>query len=233
MSSLTIIRPSIFAESPQIFAAYTTRHFAEPSLLSLQAEAARLAEAEGFFGIAFTDQIHKTKIAVVDHAGTINGHDGLITRQPGLLISTVAADCALILMADPEAGILGTCHAGWRGAVNGIVSKTIARMQKIGASSSTTLAFVSPCISTQAFEVGEEVATRFGEKYTVRKPEWPRPHVDLKGYISNELRTAGLLARNIETSDACTVAEPDLFYSYRGQRATPGRQMAVIGLRES
>lgn len=232
MSTITLIRPTIFAGFPQIFAAFTTRHFAEPSLLAVQAEAARLAEAEGFFGIAFTDQVHKTQIAVVDHAGIISGHDGLITRQPGLLISTFAADCALVLLADPDAGILGTCHAGWRGAIDGIVTATVAGMQELGASPESMLTFVSPCISVHAFEVGEDVAERFGEKFTVRRPEWPRPHVDLRGFIRNELRISGVPPRHIETSESCTVAEPDLFYSYRGQQATPGRQLALIGLRE-
>lgn len=227
----TVIRPAVFEAHPAIFAGFTTRHFAGPSRAEAEAAAARLAEAEGFFGTACTEQVHGADVAVVDDPGSVPGRDGLVTRRRGLLIATVAADCALVLLADPEAGVVGACHAGWRGAVAGIVPRAIGLMQELGAAPQRLLAYVSPCISVDRFEVGDEVALQFDPQHVHRREDGQRPHVDLKAAIVAQLTLAGVVREHLEVSRECTVSAPDIFYSYRGERGTAGRMLGLIGLR--
>jgi polyphenol oxidase len=224
-------RPAIFDPLGDVFAAFTTRHFAGPSRTEAQAASARLAEEHGFYGVAFTEQVHGARVAAVDVPGIVPGHDGLVTRRDQLLLGTVAADCALVLMADPEARVAGTCHAGWRGAVAGIVANTIEQMIALGAEPGRIRAYVGPCISVEEFEVGEEVASEFPEVVVARRPEWPRPHVDLRGAVHEQLRQQGILEEHTQISEACTVRQPETYYSYRGQNGTTGRLLGLIGFR--
>lgn len=226
-----LLRPSIFDDAPNIFAAFTTRHFAGPSRAQAEAAASRLAEEEGFFGTALTEQVHEGRVAVVKDPGTVPRHDGLATRRHGLLLGTVAADCALVLLADPEAGVVATCHAGWRGAVAGIVPRAIEVACELGGRAENLRVFVGPCISVEAFEVGEEVAEQFDAAFVRRRSDWDRPHVDLRGIVSAQLAAAGVAPAHVETSDSCTVLTPDLYYSYRGENGTGGRMLGLIGLR--
>jgi polyphenol oxidase len=231
--SLALIRPNTFEASEHVFAAFTTRHFAGPSREAAHREAAGLAASEGFIGVAFTEQVHEARVARVDRPCTVAGHDGLVTRQPGLLLGTVAADCALILLADVRNGVVGACHAGWRGAVAGIVGETLSRMADLGAEPAHTRAFIGPCISLEAFEVGEEVASRFEPRHVHRRDEWPRPHVDLRGAVAHQLRQGGVPEDLIEVSGDCTLLQPETYYSYRGEGGTAGRLLGLIGLRKS
>jgi polyphenol oxidase len=226
----TIIRPAIFSGVTEIFAAFTTRHFADDSRSAAEASASRLADEEGFFGTTFTEQVHGNRVAAVSAPGRVAGHDGLVTRRPGLLLGTVAADCALLLLADAENGVVGTCHAGWRGAVAGIVPNTIAAMTEVGATPERVLAYVGPCISAEKFEVGEEVAEKFNADFVHRRPDWERPHVDLRKVVRMQLLDAGLPEEHIEISEACTMSSPELFFSYRGEEGTHGRMLGLIGL---
>ncbi len=225
-----LIRPAIFSVHEVVFAAFTTRHFAPPDRISAQSAAAALVKREGFSGLALTEQVHDNKVAVVREPGTVPGHDGLVTDQPGLALGTVAADCALIMIVDPIAGVVGNCHAGWRGAAAEIVTGTVERMVGLGARPSDMLAFIGPCISTEAFEVGEEVAAQFDPAHIIRRSDWPKPHVDLRAVVRKQLLDSGVRKRNIETSGHCTM-EDEGFYSYRGQNGTPGRMLALIGMR--
>ncbi|MEM0964265.1 MAG: polyphenol oxidase family protein, partial [Bacteroidota bacterium] len=123
---------------------------------------------------------------------------------------------------------VGACHSGWRGTVDGIVSETVQAMTRLGAVASRMSAFLGPCISTAAFEVGEEVAERFEEAEVERRPEWPRPHVDLRAAIRRQLAAAGVT--DVEVDASCTVADAR-FYSYRGEGGTKGRMLGYVGLR--
>lgn len=221
----TLIHPrTLHAE--RVFAAFTTRHFAGHDRAESAAAVRALARREGFDGVAFTEQVHKADVATVSQPGSVPAHDGMVTATPGLLLATVAADCALVLLADPEAGVVGACHAGWRGAVGGIVGETVGAMRRLGAERLT--GYVAPCISAPAFEVGEEVAAEFDPAF-VERGFGPKPHVDLRAAVAAQLAEAGVEA--VEVASGCTVREPDRFYSYRGQAGTPGRMFGLIGLR--
>lgn len=221
-----ILRPAL-ATLPGILAGMTTRSFS-PASEGLEAARARLAETVGL-PVASVGQVHEARVATVREAGHVPAHDGLVTDVPGLVLSVVAADCALVLLADPEAGVLGACHSGWRGTVAGVVGETVAAMGALGARSERTRAYVGPCISTEAFEVGEEVAAHFDPSVVIRRSEWPRPHVDLRADLIRQLGEAGV--SDVEVSAGCTVRETDRFYSYRAEGGTPGRMLGFIGRR--
>ena len=171
--------------------------------------------------------MHGAGVATVREGGHVAEHDGLVTSVPGLLLTVVSADCALVLLADAEAGVVGACHSGWRGTVAGIVGETVGAMRRLGARE--IAAYVGPCISAEAFEVGDEVAAQFPASSVARRAEWPRPHVDLNADLSRQLAEAGVEA--VEASGACTVAGVDRFYSYRAEAGRTGRMVGFVGVR--
>lgn len=162
--------------------------------------------------------------------------DAVVTGVPGLVIGVLTADCGPLLFADPEAKIVAAAHAGWRGAVGGIVESTLAEMERIGAKRSRIAAALGPCISQTAYEVGGE----FEDGVVARDPSAGRffaktsanakPHFDLPGYILDRLQKAGVA--NIVNEARCTHANESLFFSYRRttQRKEPdyGRQISAI-----
>lgn len=180
--------------------------------------------------IAVAGQVHGAGVAVAAGPGLYPNSDGLVTSTRGLPLAITVADCAAVLLADERAGVVGACHAGWRGAVARACTHTVARMEDLGADRDRLLAYVSPCISAEAFEVGEEVAMQFEEDLLVRKPEWPRPHIDLKRAIREELLACGIPPSAIEVSPECTFDNPH-FFSHRSSGGRTGRMMGFVMLR--
>ena len=223
----SVLAPTIFDDG--VVSGFTTRTFAsaeEP----LDVVRQRVGERAGM-PVASVGQVHRADVAVVRAPGHTPEHDGLVTDVPGLLLTTLAADCALVLLADVQAGVVGACHSGWRGTVAGVVGATVRQMGALGAAPGRVRAYLAPCISAEAFEVGEEVADRFDAAVVLRRPEWPRPHVDLKAELRRQLDAAGVRAAHVEVSDGCTIRDRDRFYSYRAEGGTPGRMIGFIGLR--
>lgn len=174
--------------------------------------------------LAYLKQVHGNKVLHVEKPGLYSDADGLITDVPDLALGILVADCAAILAIDPYNRIAGAFHAGWRGAVSGIVPNGINKMRELGAED--IYVWMSPCIGTSAFEVGEEVAVEFPDEFVYRKG-FVKPHVDLKGYIRKQLRVLEIPVDNIQTDDRCTF-ENDIFHSYRRQKSESGRMMAMI-----
>ena len=226
--SQTVLRPALFDAAPNVVAGVTTRAFS-PATETLDAARARLAEETGL-AIASVGQVHGADVAVVGGAGHVADHDGLVTDRPDLLLTVIAADCGLVLLADPEAGVVGACHSGWRGTVAGVLGRTVDAMRDLGAEPDRLLAYVAPCISAEAFEVGEEVAAQFDDAVVVRRPGWPRPHVDLRAELGRQLDALGVRPARREVADACTVAD-DRFYSYRAEGRAAGRMLGFVGRR--
>lgn len=177
--------------------------------------------------MAVAHQVHGTRVAWVDATGLVPETDGLITRTDGLTLGIKVADCAAILFCDPVAGISAAVHAGWRGAVGGIHRNALQMMSEAGCEPSRIHAWISPCIGTASFEVGEEVAERFPTRF-VHRVGFAKPHVDLGGYLIHELEEAGLSASQIHFDGRCTVEHPDIFWSYRREAQDAGRMMALI-----
>lgn len=163
--------------------------------------------------------------------------DALVTDRPGLAICAASADCGPVLFADPEARVIGAAHAGWKGALTGVLESTIAAMESIGARRDRIVASLGPSITQANYEVGGDFVERFraadaaNDAYFAPSPNPGHAMFDLNRYTVDRLTRAGVRA---EALFRCTYAEEDLFYSYRRatHRAEPdyGRHIAAIVL---
>ena len=163
--------------------------------------------------------------------------DGLATATPGLALAILTADCQPVLMADPDAGVIGAAHAGWRGALDGVLEATIDAMVALGARRAHIRAVIGPCISQRAYEVGPELLDDFlaadpeASRFFVNGAS-DRYHLDLPGYGLHRLRMAGIA--QAEWTRHCTYSDPGAFYSYRrsvhAAEADYGRLISAICL---
>ena len=178
--------------------------------------------------IAFANQVHGSDIAEVNEGGIYDKVDGFITSQKGIALAIQVADCAAVLLGDPIAKVIAAVHAGWRGAVAGIVPKVIEKMMAKGSEPEDIRVFISPCISLENFEVGMEVAKQFPPQFVDRE-SFTKPHVDLKGFITDQLVSSGVREKNIEADTHCTFDQENL-YSYRRNGKQSGRMVGIIKL---
>lgn len=164
--------------------------------------------------------------------------DAMVTDRPNLLLGILTADCAPVLFADHDAGVIGAAHAGWRGALAGVTDSTIAAMERLGARRDNIHAAVGPCIGQPSYEVDEAFRARFVEhdcdnhRFFVTGPGG-KPHFDLEAYVVHRLVAAGI--DEIEALNLDTYADSDRFYSYRRSthrgEADYGRQLSAIAIR--
>jgi YfiH family protein len=168
--------------------------------------------------------------------GALPRADAVVSATPGLVIGVLAADCAPVLLADPEARVVAAAHAGWRGAVAGIIDSAIAEMERLGARRERISAAVGPCINQAAYEVGAEFEAQFlsrdptSSRFFACRDEVSRPHFDLPGFVVQRLSDAGI--GHVLGFSPCTHQNESLFFSYRRktQRHEPdyGRQISAI-----
>lgn len=180
-------------------------------------------------------QVHSADVLTVDQPwsdGERPQADALVTARPGVLLGVLTADCAPVLLADPEAGVVGAAHAGWRGALAGVIDNTLGAMEALGARRKRILATVGPCIAQASYEVDDAFRREFGER-AVRFFAAGRPghwQFDLAGFVVSRLQDAGV--GSVEEIARDTYSEPDAFYSFRRatHRAEPtyGRQLSLI-----
>jgi YfiH family protein len=182
-------------------------------------------------------QVHSSAvITVTEPPAEVIEADAMVTANPGLLLGILTADCAPILLADPEARVIGAAHAGWKGAAGGIAYATVRAMVALGADPRRIIAAIGPTISMENYEVGPDFAAGFLAAqplaaHRIVKPEGRREHLDLPGMIADQLRGAG--TGLVDDLAICTYAYRERYFSHR--RAThegikAGRQIALIGL---
>lgn len=189
--------------------------------------------------IATPYQVHGANAIVIDQLPDFNAlpkADAVVTATPGLVVGVVTADCGPVLLADAEARIVAAAHAGWRGAVGGILAAAVDAMVGLGADRGRIAAAVGPCIHQQAYEVGPEFEARFTaidpdhKRFFTPADARGKSKFDLPGFIEQELHKCGVAS--VEPSKQCTHTAESLFYSYRrGQtRGEPdyGRQISAI-----
>ncbi|MEP1766749.1 MAG: peptidoglycan editing factor PgeF [Sulfitobacter sp.] len=163
--------------------------------------------------------------------------DALVTATPGLALSVLTADCQPVLFSDPKAGVIGAAHAGWRGALDGVLHATVDAMEGLGAQRKNITAVIGPSISQRAYEVGPE----FMDNFIAKDPEFARFFIngegdrmlfDLPGFGLNRLAAAGV--GSCEWTRHCTFSDEERFYSYRrtthAKEADYGRLIAAITL---
>jgi len=187
-------------------------------------------------------QIHSATAVIVETAWSTGERpraDAIVTATPGLALGVLTADCAPVLFADPEAKVVAAAHAGWRGAIGGVLEATLAAMEQLGANKERMVTAVGPCIGQPAYQVGFD----FEEEFLKRDPgsvqffvrpradSGVRPHFDLPGYVAHRLSRAGLAPMRVAP---CTFAQAEHFFSYRRSQARKepdyGRQISAIVL---
>ncbi len=183
-------------------------------------------------------QVHSDVVVPVtapSHPGDRPAADAMVTAVPGLVLGILTADCAPVLLADLEAGVVGAFHAGWKGAIAGIGHRTVEAMAALGAAPRRIVAAIGPTISLANYEVGPEFATNLltahGDTGHISRTGGGREHFDLPGFVADQLHAAGIA--EVDDLGICTYAEPESYFSHRyaTHRGTgTGRQMALIGL---
>jgi polyphenol oxidase len=184
-------------------------------------------------------QIHSANAVVVDRPvarADLPKADAAVTRTRGLVLGTLAADCAPVLFADPVAGVIAAAHAGWRGAVGGIIESTITTMETLGATRAHIRACVGPCINQHSYEVGEDFRAHLltdDQAFLASMGANQTVHFDLPGFVLARLMRAGIA--NSERQSPCTYDNESLFFSFRRtshrNEADYGRQISAIVLR--
>ncbi|MBJ7535206.1 peptidoglycan editing factor PgeF [Rhodomicrobium vannielii ATCC 17100] len=183
-------------------------------------------------------QIHSPK-AVIAHEpwepGDAPQADAVVTATPGLAVSVLTADCAPVLLADAQAGVVAAAHAGWKGAKAGVLEAAIEAMESLGAKASRISAAIGPAISQRAYEVGPEFRAAFTESAPENDKYFSdafggRPHFNLPTYVVDRLVTAGV--KTAEDIGVCTLENESILFSYRRTclRSQPdyGRQISAI-----
>jgi len=193
------------------------------------------APVENLIGI---HQVHSADVVVVDRPlAAPERADALVTATPGLVLSVLTADCQPVLFADTRSKVVGAAHAGWRGALNGVLEATLDAMESLGAQRSRIVAIIGPTISQRAYEVGPE----FLDSFIAEDPSYTRFFAngsgdrmmfDLPGFGLFRLREAGV--GRAEWTGSCTYSDPARFYSYRRKvhqkEADFGRLISTIRL---
>ena len=189
--------------------------------------------------IASPYQVHSPNCIITETAWN-DGRpkaDGVVTDTPGLALGIVTADCGPVLFADPKARIIGACHAGWGGALKGVLEDTIAKMESLGAMRKEIIAVLGPTISQTSYEVSPTYPDQFladsadNNQFFVPSKTDGHFMFDLPGYITERLASAGLAA---SWTGHCTYEDEENFFSYRRttHRNEPdyGRQLSAIML---
>lgn len=227
--------------SEGIFAGLNCGPGSSDAAAAVAANRALVAEA---MGVAAADlvtlhQVHSPDVLVVTEPpqDPRPRADALVTAVPGLALAVLTADCQPVLFADPEAGVIGAAHGGWRGTRDGVLEATLDAMEGLGARRERISAAIGPTISQAAYEVGPE----FLEGFLDEDPDnarffaggsGGRAHFDLPAYGLHRLREAGV--GHAEWTRHCTYADAERFYSYRrtthAGEADYGRLISVIRL---
>lgn len=198
----------------------------------------RVLQAMQATSLVGVHQVHSADVVTVDAPPkTAPKADALVTATPGLALAVLTADCQPVLFADRKAGVIGAAHAGWKGAMDGVLDATIDAMETLGAQRAQITAVIGPSISQPNYEVGPEFLDRFlahdpDSARFFAAGQGDRVHFDLPGYGLWRLRAAGV---GLATwTRHCTYADPDSFYSYRrsvhAKEADYGRLIACIRL---
>ena len=248
-------RFSSFEDHPECIHTVTTKRSLEPYVFSLalhtgedaetivdnRKKLSSLLEEDSKLHFVVANQTHSDRIEIISKSETkgwqgvedaVSNCDALITKQKGVMLTILTADCVPVLLYDKNKEVIAAIHAGWKGTKAKIVAKTLQKMIEVyGCDPKEIIAGVAPAIGRCCYEVGEDVAKHFfseprsfdvrGEKYML----------DLPLINKKQLLDSGLLEEHIEMSGICTACEVDKFFSYRKEQGCSGRFMSMIGLK--
>jgi YfiH family protein len=211
----------------------------DPVLIAENRRRAVAAVAPGT-ALATVYQVHSAECVTVSSPWPDDERphaDALVTDRPGVVLGILTADCAPVLFADPEAGVIGAAHAGWKGAIGGVTDATITAMERLGATRAGIAAVIGPCIAQESYEVDGAFRDRFcaqadasAAHFAPGSPgHW---QFNIEGYVAQRLAAAGVTRVTRLALD--TYAAPERFFSYRRAchhgEAAYGRQISLISL---
>jgi polyphenol oxidase len=191
--------------------------------------------------LAVPYQVHSSDVVTISSPFALEARprcDALVTATPGLGLGVTGADCGMILFADPAARVIGAAHAGWKGALNGVIEATVAAMTRLGSKPERICAALGPCISQESYEVGPEFVGAFAAadagspRYFAPSRNLDRSMFDLHGYIAERVARAGV--GRFEDLGLDTYADESRFFSFRRtthrKEKDYGRLVAAIAL---
>ncbi|HHB83458.1 MAG TPA: peptidoglycan editing factor PgeF [Devosia sp.] len=190
--------------------------------------------------LAILSQVHSPDVIVIDETFDMTSSpkaDAMVSKTPGIGLGILTADCTPVLFADPEKGIIGACHAGWQGAVSGIIANTICAMEKLGAEKPGIIAALGPTIWQHNYEVGPDWTSRFlarhpdAQRFIAKMGKNQSEHFDLPGFVLHELKKQQLA--HIAQVGGCTCEHPEQYFSHRfatRKEEKTGRQISIIAL---
>lgn len=198
---------------------------------------ARAAAAAGADGakLVTPHQVHGNTVRIVEDGDSAPGEaDALVTRRPDIAVGVLTADCAPVLFADVETGVVGAAHAGWRGALAGVIEAVVEAMRGLGACPASIAAAIGPAIGPASYEVDPPFADAFRADDPAADahftPAGAKLLFDLPGYVARRLEAAGV--GTVEDLRADTAADPERFFSYRrnmrGGEPRYGRMLSLV-----
>lgn len=221
--------------SPHPYASLNLGKSTDDSWENVQENRRLLVRDLGFTAdqLAMSYQVHGSEALRVEAPGMAQGYDALFTNRPGILLAVTVADCTPILVYDEKNRAIAAIHAGWKGTVAGIVSKTLERMaEAFGTQGADCAAWVGTCIDSCSFEVGDEVAAQFSDDHKNYQLSKSKFTVDLKAANAAQLRAFGIPEEKIEISPFSTVLNNDRYFSHRKEQGVTGRFWGFIALRD-
>ncbi|MHC1737393.1 MAG: peptidoglycan editing factor PgeF [Ignavibacteriaceae bacterium] len=244
---LVILRPAIFEKYPEIVFGFSTKisegreapyHFNMSHSVGDESERVERNRKEFFSGfnssltgIQLQRQVHKDAIRMIKSLNEPEESDAMITAVRGIGLGISTADCNAVFLYDPKKSVVAGIHAGWRGTALDIVSKTVRIMKwNYDVSPADLVAYLAPAISGRNYQVGNEVAEYFDEKYLT--PAGDHFYLDLIKSNYDQLLKEGVMRQNIQATGLCSFDGEGLFHSYRRDGEKSGRAIGVIGMTE-
>lgn len=238
---------TLLEKHPGVFAFMSERQDGPMERVAGIGDQTRSAYRRNFFAankikesaIVASSIVHGANVAVVKDSDEkfYSTADGLVTALSGVCLTITIADCAAVYFWDPEAGVnpkagvIGICHAGWRGVLGGVVGNTVLKIQELGGVPGRMHCAISPAIGRCCFEVGREVAEVFPGKYSHKNKENAQKYfLDLKSVISDQLAEAGVPSDQIEVHPDCTRCSKKRYFSYRGGDDPAKGNVMVAGI---
>lgn len=243
---MIIIKSELFKKFPEIIFGLSTKiglgrkppFFFNLSLTVNDDEKLVIENRKAFFAklglnqeqIAFQKQIHSDIIKFVDNPGLLGESDALITSKPNIGLAISVADCTPIFIYDKKNKVIAAVHSGWRGTQKQILKKTLNNLKFHWKSDPENLfIYVGPSISQKNYEVGEDVAVQFDQKYLLMKNA--KLYLNVVNANIDMLKKFGIPEEQIEISELCTYEEKDLLHSFRRDGILSGRSLGVIALK--
>src|SRR6185437_8614843 len=242
MTSTSVITVPAFADAgSQVRHFFGTRRHAVDLGLEVGIPRRGIAGASLSSWTLSVKQVHGTEALVVDRALAstdrfVGGWDALVTDQPGVMVAVRTADCVPILMHDPQRRVVAAVHAGWRGAVAGIVLQTLALLEsRFGSCVEHVRISIGPSAGVCCYEVDEPVLDHLCQGFSdwnkvVRTRGGGKAQLDLKSIVKEQTQAFGVAPKFITTVNLCTICHEDLFFSYRRERKVNGTMVSAIGL---